>query len=207
MSNYTGPKCRICRQEGQKLFLKGEKCFSPKCVFNKKNYRPGLHGSAAKKMTEYARQLREKQKIKRSYVLTETQLSSYYVVASKKKGDVGNDMLCMLEQRVDTVLFRSGLVSSRNTARQLISHGHFALNGKRITVPSIQVRPGDVLSLYAPTKKYEALNFQASASQKIPNWIHVDKKAAKIEVVEKPAIEHVQALNFNIRLVVEFYSR
>lgn len=207
MSHYTGPKCRLCRQEGQKLFLKGEKCFSQKCVFNKKNYKPGQQGNAAKKMTEYARQLREKQKIKRSYNLSENQLLSYYTAASRKKGDVGNNILTTLELRVDNVLYKSGMVSSRNTARQLILHGHFNLNDKRITVPSIQLKPGDVLTLHNSKQKLGALNHQASAAQKTPNWLSVDAKNKKIEILEAPSVEHTSALNFNIRLLVEFYSR
>lgn len=206
MSHYVGPKCRLCRQEGEKLFLKGERCFSPKCVFMKKNYAPGSVGNKARKHTEYGRQLREKQKIKRTYNLTEKQLLMYYTVASRKGGDSGNQILRLLEMRVDNVLHRSGLVSSRNTARQLINHGHFDLNGKKISIPSIQLREGDQLTLHGG-KKLTVLNHQVSADQMVPNWLKVDKKAKTIEVAEVATDEFVNSLNLNIRLVVEFYSR
>jgi len=207
MSHYVGPKCRLCRQEGEKLFLKGERCFSPKCAMLKKNYAPGSLGNKAKKHTEYGRQLREKQKIKRTYNLTETQLVTYYKISSRKGGDIGNQMLRILEMRADNLLYRSGLVSSRNTARQLICHGHFDCNGKKITIPSIQLKEGDILTLHSKGKQTVALNFQPSAKAIIPNSLKIDRKTKSINVLEPATDEFINSLNLNIRLVVEFYSR
>jgi small subunit ribosomal protein S4 len=206
MSYSTGPKCRLCRKEGEKLFLKGERCFSPKCALLKKNYGPGPHGNQAKKNTEYGRQLREKQKIKRTYLLTEKQLHLYYVISSRKGGDISNEILKLLEMRADSLLMRSGLVSSRITARQLIGHGHFDLNGKRITIPSIQLKAGDKLTVHG-NKKVGALAYQPSADSRMPNFLKVDRKAKTIEIVEDATNEFINSLNLNIRLVVEFYSR
>ena len=206
MSHYIGPKCRLCRQEGEKLFLKGERCFTPKCSFQKKNYAPGIHGSKGSKLTEYGRQLREKQKIKRIYNLTEKKLLMYYKSSSKKGGDIGTQMQKLLEMRIDNIIYRSGLVSSRNTARQLTSHGHFDVNGKCVTVPSIQLKPGDKITLHKSTTA-KSVAYQPSAEQQVPNWLKVDRKTKSLEVAEIATDEFIRSLNLNIRLVVEFYSR
>ena len=147
MARYTGPSCRLCRREGQKLFLKGERCYSGKCALEKRSYAPGQHGQGRKKSSDYGLQLREKQKAKRFYGLQETQFRNLFEKAAAKKGITGENLLIMLETRLDNVVFRMGLASSRKEARQLVTHGHFTVNGKKADIPSMQLKAGDVVAV------------------------------------------------------------
>lgn len=147
MARYTDANCKLCRREGQKLFLKGERCYSSKCAIERRNYAPGQHGQARKKISEYGLQLREKQKAKRFYGLQETQFRNLFDKAQRKQGKTGDNLLILLETRLDNVVFRLGFASSRKEARQLIVHGHFTVNGKKATIPSMEVKPGDVIKV------------------------------------------------------------
>lgn len=194
--------CRKCRREGVKLFLKGEKCFSPKCPLALRPYSPGQHGPLSfSKMSEYGKQLREKQKVKRIYGLSENQLKNYYQKASKKAGDTSENLSTALETRLDSVVFRSGLLPSRSATRQRINHGFFLVNDKIVDIPSIQLRPSDVVKI----KDGKKLHF-ADNSSNLPSWIKLDKKKQTITLVHKPAKDELE-LAFDINLVIEYYSR
>jgi len=206
MSRITGSKCRYCRREGQKLFLKGERCYSPKCAMLRKNYPPGAHGlSSNMRSSEYSRQLREKQKVKRMYGLNETQMTNYYDKANKKRGVTGDNLLNALELRLDNVLRSTGYILSPQLARQLVSHNHLLVNGKRVTVPSFQCKVGDVIEFKERSKKLKL--DKPNADQGTPDWLNFDAKAMKIEVVDEPNKEALENLNINTQLIVEFYSR
>ena len=161
MAKYTGPSCRECRREGTKLFLKGERCTSGKCSFDQRSSAPGQHGAARKKVGEYGRQLREKQKVRRYYGVLENQFKLYYGMAERKEGMTGENLLIFLERRLDNVVYRMGLAASRKEARQLVLHAHFTLNGKKVNIPSILVKPGDVVAL--KEKSRESAKFKSSS--------------------------------------------
>lgn len=204
---YTGPKCRQCRREGEKLFLKGERCETPKCSFLKKNYAPGQHGQGFSKMTEYAKQLRAKQKAKRIFGVSEKQFLSYYKKATAQKTLVSGDALMQnLERRVDNVLYRAGLAVSRNQARQFISHGLCLLNGKKILTPSIQVKVGDVLSINSSMSKNDVFEVLAKTKIQIPSWLKVDLKKLSVEIVIMPEQKNFEQA-INVQPIIEFYSR
>lgn len=208
MAHQVGPKCRLCRREGMKLFLKGARCNSDKCAFLKKNYAPGATGqSFFKKTTEYGRQLREKQKARRIFDVPEKQLSNYYSTASKSKGDTSTTLLTLLIMRLDSVIYRLGIVESPRQARQLASHGHILLNGRRVDIPSIQLKPGDQLELRPHTKNSKLGTELMKIKAKAPIWLKFDIKTMKGEVLDYPSEGDLQDLNINSRLIVEFYSR
>lgn len=209
MARYTGSVCRMCRREGTKLFLKGEKCFSEKCALDKRPTPPGQHGQARqRKPSEYGMQLREKQKCRRAYGLLETQFYKTYERATNMKGITGDNLLSLLERRLDNVVYRSGLGASRPQARQLVLHGHILVNGKKVDVPSYTVEENDVITVRAKSK--EMLHFKAvregNASRILPKWLTFNADELTATVVALPVREDIDfALQEN--MIVEFYSR
>ena len=208
MAKYTEAKCRICRREGCKLFLKGDRCVTGKCAFDRRPLAPGQHGRARKKVSEYATQLREKQKTRRTYGLLERQFHSYFTKADMQKGVTGTNLLVLLECRLDNVVYRLGFANSRNQARQLVRHGLFTLNGHKVNIPSIQLRVGD--SVEIPEKNRQVKIF-ADAQETIgrrgtPNWLEADYDAFKGTVKAMPQREDIRT-EVNEQLIVELYSK
>ena len=208
MAKYTEAKCRICRREGCKLFLKGDRCFTGKCAFDRRPLAPGQHGRARKKVSEYATQLREKQKTRRTYGLLERQFHSYFTKADMQKGVTGTNLLVLLECRLDNVVYRLGFANSRNQARQLVRHGLFTLNGHKVNIPSIQLRVGD--SVEIPEKNRQVKIF-ADAQETIgrrgtPNWLEADYDAFRGTVKAMPQREDIRT-EVNEQLIVELYSK
>ncbi len=212
MARYTGPVCKLCRREGEKLFLKGERCFSPKCEIEKRNYPPGQHGkSNSWRRTEgsdYSSQLRAKQKARRVYGVLERQFRGYYTQALKTKGLTGLRLLQVLESRLDNIIYRMGFASSRSQARQLVAHGHFTVNGRRTNVPSMQIKPGDVIALREGSRKAQFFKDLAAIADErnIPDWVKRDTKALSGQITRLPERTEIDA-NLNEQLIVEFYSR
>jgi small subunit ribosomal protein S4 len=209
MARYTGAVCRLCRRDGVKLFLKGSRCFSEKCAIDKRNFPPGQHGQArAKKIVGYGLQLREKQKAKRIYFTLETQFRAYYEKASNKTGVTGELLLQQLERRLDNVAYRIGYAISRRQARQIVRHGHVSVNGKKVNIPSFQVKIGDVIEIREKSKKLEILASSqqfASGLGQVP-WIAIDREALTGKIVALPRREDIQ-LPVNEQLIVELYSK
>ena len=208
MARYTGPACKLCRREGKKLYLKGERCTSGKCAIDRRNTAPGQHGAAKKKMGEYGIQTREKQATKRYYGVLEKQFKNYYEEADRKEGMTGENLLILLERRLDNAVFRMGLAESHKEARQLVLHAHFTLNGKKVNVPSILVKPGDVIAVKEASRssaKFKALA-EALESKVAPKWLDVDKTNLQAKVVSFPAREDID-FEFNEQLIVELYSK
>ena len=174
MARYTGPSCRLCRREGQKLFLKGERCYSTKCAIEKRNFPPGQHGQGRKKISDYGLQLREKQKVKRFYGVLETQFETYFEKAANKPGITGENLLVMLETRFDNAVFRMGLATSRKEARQLIRHGHFTINGKKANIPSMQIKEGDLVQVKENSTSSPKFKQVKEAAVTTPDWVTVD---------------------------------
>ena len=209
MARYTGPVCRMCRREGTKLFLKGERCLTDKCPVTRRGTAPGQHGAAqVKKGKEYYMQLREKQKAKRCYGGQEKQFRSYYEMAAKKEGQTGENLLCLLERRFDNVVYRMGLAESRKEARQLVLHSHFTINGKKADIPSIIVKKGDVIALCDSSRDSEKIKslLELMDNKVFPSWLDVDKANAKATVVNLPAREDID-FPFQEHLIVELYSK
>lgn len=206
MARYTGPSCRLCRREGQKLFLKGERCYSVKCALERRASVPGQHGLSRRKLSNYGLQLREKQKAKRFYGLQETQFYRYYEKAVKKAGITGENMLIMLESRLDNVVFRMGFASSRKEARQLVMHGHFTLNGKKVDIPSLQVKAGDVVAVKA--KSADSPKFREIKEMTIstPAWITIDTAKLEGKVLQLPSRDMIDTPVAE-HLIVELYSK
>jgi small subunit ribosomal protein S4 len=208
MAKYIEAKCRICRREGCKLFLKGDRCFTDKCAQDRRPYAPGQHGRSRKKVSDYAVQLREKQKTRRAYGILERQFHSYFVKADMQKGVTGTNLLVMLERRLDNVVYRLGFANSRNQARQLVRHGVFTLNGRKVNIPSLQVHVGDVIEV--PEKKRK-IGVLAEAQEVIarrgcPGWLEVDGSAFKGTVKALPQRDDIQ-FPINEQLIVELYSK
>ena len=208
MARYTGPACKLCRREGKKLYLKGERCTSGKCALDRRSTAPGQHGAAKKKMGEYGLQLREKQTTKRYYGVLERQFKNYYEEAARKEGMTGENLLVLLERRLDNVVFRMGLAESHKEARQLVLHCHFTLNGKKVNIPSILVKPGDVIAVKEASRSSEKIKALAEAleSKTAPKWLEVDKANLSAKVVSMPAREDID-FDFNEQLIVELYSK
>lgn len=211
MARLLEPKCRQCRREGEKLYLKGDRCYTSKCAIVKRNYIPGVHGVKGKvRLTEFGTQLREKQKAKRTYRLLETQFRNYYEAAIKKTGNTGEIMLQMIESRLDNQVYRSGLASSRDQARQLVSHGHFLVNGKNLDIPSYLTEAGDVIAVKEQKKQETYWQGVFSGSDQgrpdVPVWLKADRKNGTISVSQVPSPEMIQS-PLNMTLIVEFYSR
>ena len=208
MARYTGPACKLCRREGKKLYLKGERCTSGKCALERRNTAPGQHGAAKKKMGEYGIQLREKQATRRYYGVLEKQFKNYYEEAARKEGMTGENLLILLERRLDNTVFRMGLAESHREARQLVLHAHFTLNGKKVNIPSILVKPGDVISVKESSRDSAKIKALAEAleSKTAPKWLDVDKTNLTAKVVSFPAREDID-FDFNEQLIVELYSK
>ena len=208
MARYTGPACKLCRREGKKLYLKGERCTSGKCALDRRSTAPGQHGAAKKKMGEYGLQLREKQTTKRYYGVLERQFRNYYEEAARKEGMTGENLLVLLERRLDNVVYRMGLAESHREARQLVLHCHFTLNGKKVNIPSILVKPGDVIAVKEASRSSEKIKALAEAleSKTAPKWLEVDKANLSAKVVSMPAREDID-FDFNEQLIVELYSK
>ena len=208
MAKYTGPACRLCRREGAKLFLKGERCNSEKCSFNKRQTPPGQHGAARKKASGYSVQLREKQKAKRIYGLCEKQFRGYFEKAENMRDITGENILILLERRLDNVVYRMGIAPSRDQARQLVSHATITVNGKNVNIPSYLVKKGDVIAV--KESKAEKTYFKALKEQKavigMPKWVKFDNATLKGEVVELPTREDID-LPIEEHLIVELYSK
>ena len=208
MSRYTGPVCRLCRAEGTKLFLKGDRCYTEKCGLTKRNSRPGQHGTRRGKMSEYGLRLREKQKLRRFYGLNETQFSTIYEKASKVPGQTGHNFLQLLERRIDNIVYRLGFGVSRSQARQLVSHGHFTVNGRKLDIPSAILRPGDVVAVAEGSRDMVLLkeNSEAAAVRSIPAWLSFNPDSMTGNVLTVPVREQIE-VPVNEQLVVEFYAR
>lgn len=207
MAKYTEPKCRLCRREGCQLFLKGERCFTDKCSFKRRPYSPGQHGRARKKISEYAIQLREKQKTKRAYGVLERQFRGYFEKAEQRKGVTGTNLLEILERRLDNVIYKLGFANSREQARQMIRHGLFTLNGHKANIPSMQVSVGDVLEIPEKNRKIPVFAQLAEGSTRsVPSWLEVDAPAFKGTVKAIPQRDDIQ-LPVNEQLIVELYSK
>ena len=208
MARYTGPVCRLCRREGRKLYLKGDRCVSGKCALDRRNTAPGQHGAATKKLKEYGKQTREKQTARRYYGVLERQFKNYYDEAARQQGMTGENLLKLLERRFDNVVYRMGLASSRKEARQLVLHGHFTLNGKKANIPSILVRSGDVVAVAESFKKSAKCKelVEALETKNAPKWLQVDKTALNAKVIALPEREDVD-FDFEEQLIVELYSK
>ena len=209
MARYTGAVCRMCRREGQKLFLKGDRCYTDKCSVERRSYAPGQHGNARnKKMSEYGIQLREKQKAKRYYGVLEHQFRDYFEMANKKAGMTGENLLALLETRLDNVAYRLGFAMSRPEARQLVRHGHFTINGKKVDIPSYLVKPGEVIALKDGSRSLEKFkaSLEANGSRVPPKWLDFDRNNLVAKVVALPAREDVD-LPIEEHLIVELYSK
>ena len=208
MARYTDSVCRLCRREGIKLFLKGSRCETAKCAIEKRAYPPGQHGQGRKKFSEYGTQLREKQKVKRIYGVLEKQFRNYFFAADKKKGITGENLLQKLELRMDNVIFRMGLASSRSAARQLVGHGHFTVNGKKMNIPSYALGQGDTVAL-SPNKVKKAPIKNAIENiqgKTLPDWLSFDSDSRKGVIQALPSREHV-TMPIEEQLIVELYSR
>ena len=208
MARYTGPVCRLCRREGKKLYLKGDRCVSGKCALDRRNTAPGQHGAATKKLKEYGKQTREKQSARRYYGVLEKQFVNYYEEATRQQGMTGENLLKLLERRYDNVVYRMGMASSRKEARQLVLHGHFTINGKKANIPSILVRSGDVIAVADNFKKSEKCKALAEAleTKTSPKWLEVDKANFVAKVVALPEREDID-FPFEEQLIVELYSK
>ncbi len=208
MARYTGSVCRLCRREGTKLFLKGDRCLSGKCALEKRPNVPGQHGAGRKNVKEYGHQLREKQKAKRNYGVLESQFKGYFEKADKTEGVTGENLLSLLERRLDNVVYRIGLADSRKEARQLVTHGHFRLNGKKVTIPSLIVRAGDVITLREESRSSEKFKnlIEALDTRITPKWIELDKAQVVAKVAALPARDDVD-FPFEEHLIVELYSK
>lgn len=207
MGRYTGPVCRLCRREGMKLYLKGDRCYSDKCAIDRRSYAPGQHGQNRKKVSGYGIQLREKQKAKRYYGVMESQFRKYFEMAERMKGATGENLLQILERRLDNVVFRAGLASSRKEARQLVKHGHFTVNGKKVDIPSYLVKVGDVIEVTENSKGSEKFKALIEDNQRVaPDWLEADLDNLKVRVVALPKKEHID-IPLEEHLIVELYSR
>lgn len=226
MARYTESVCRICRREGEKLFLKGERCFAvsatgnkAKCAIDRRTYPPGQHGQGRKKVSQYGIQLRQKQKLRRIYGIGERQFHNYFIKAEKQKGVVGDNFLCILERRLDNIVYRLGFATSRAQARQLVSHGHIRVNGRKVNVASFLVQVGDQIEMKMkqPVEDKNAARYknfvagitaalEAGKSRGAPQWLEVEPESHRGKVLALPAREELQ-IPVNEQLVVEFYSR
>ncbi|MCK6619252.1 MAG: 30S ribosomal protein S4 [Calditrichaceae bacterium] len=209
MARYTGPVCKLCRREGEKLFLKGSRCLSAKCAFEKRSYTPGQHGLTRRsKLSEYGIQLREKQKVKRIYGVLESQFRNYYQKATRQKGITGENLLQVLESRLDNVIFRLGFAASRNAARQLILHRHFTVNGRPVNVPSYLLKPGDLVAVREKSRKLVVIHdaMRRLKDEAIMPWLRVDKAKMEGQFMEKPSRQDIP-IQIQENLIVELYSK
>lgn len=208
MARYCGAVCRLCRRENTKLFLKGERCYTDKCAVDRRQYPPGQHGQRRSKLTDYGDQLREKQKLKRMYGVLEKQFKNYFQKAAQQKGITGENLLFFLERRLDNVVYRLGFAASRNEARQLVRHGHFAVNGRKATIPSLLVRPGDTVRLSEKSRDIGKIkeSLEVASRRGIARWLELDAASFTGKLVSLPAREEL-TMPIREQLIVELYSR
>lgn len=206
MARYTGPSCRICRREGQKLYLKGDRCYGEKCALNKRQSAPGQHGARRGKLSGYGTQLREKQKVKRYYGVLEGQFRTSYERAEKMKGIVGENLLQIMELRFDNAVYRMGFANSRKEARQMVTHGHFTVNGKNADIPSMTLQVEDVIALKDKSRSSEKFKALAETAKTTPKWASVDFEKMEGKIVALPVREDID-LPIEEHLIVELYSR
>ena len=208
MARYTEAVCKLCRREGQKLFLKGERCYTDKCAITRRAYAPGQHGQGRKKTSEYGMQLRAKQMTRRFYGVLENQFRHYYEMGTKMPGKAGDNLLILLESRLDNVVYRCGWASSRAEARQLVVHGHYTVNGKKVDIPSYLVKPGDIVAVKDSSRQTDKMKavIEANSSRPVPKWLDVDAANAQAKVAEMPAREDID-LEVDETLIVELYSK
>ena len=208
MARYTGAVCRLCRREGQKLFLKGERCYSDKCSVGIRGYAPGQHGQGRKKSSDYGLQLRAKQTARRFYGVQENQFHHYFEIAERKQGITGDNLLKILESRLDNVVYRVGFASSRAEARQLVGHGHFEVNGNRVDIASYLLKAGDEIAICEKAKSSDKIKVvvEANSARPVPEWISVDREKLTAKVIALPTREQIEA-PVEEQLIVEFYSR
>ena len=208
MARYTGSVCRLCRREGQKLFLKGDRCYSDKCAVSRRAYAPGQHGQGRRKVSEYGTQLREKQKVRRAYGILEGQFKHYFEMANKKEGVTGENLLQLLERRLDNVVYKLGLAVSRAEARQLVSHAHFTVNGKKCNIPSYLVKPGDVISVRESSRSSEKFKsiVESTDGRIVPKWLDMNRDTLEGRVVALAERDDID-LPIEEHLIVEYYSK
>jgi small subunit ribosomal protein S4 len=208
MARYTGPVCRLCRREGMKLYLKGDRCYSEKCAVDKRNYPPGQKAQGRKKVTEYGLQLREKQRARRIYGVLERQFSRYFDIAERQQGVTGENLLRLLERRLDNVVYRLGFAQSRAEARQLVRHGHFTVNGKKVNIPSYLIRSGDEIAVSEKSRELPlfAEIIEAAAQKTPPAWLEADLEKMRGHVLGLPNREDID-VPIQEHLIVELYSR
>lgn len=208
MARYTGPSCKLCRREGMKLYLKGERCYKDKCGIEKKSYPPGQHGQLKKKLSDYGVQLREKQKVKRIYGILESQFRLYFERAVQMKGITGENLLQLLERRLDNVVYRGGFASSRSQARQLVRHNHFLVNGKKVNIPSFLVKPGDVIEVKEKSRDNKLIveALETAEGRGTSDWMSIDKSAFKAVINRLPERSDV-GYDIQEHLIVELYSK
>ncbi|HAN44198.1 MAG TPA: 30S ribosomal protein S4 [Ruminococcaceae bacterium] len=208
MARYTGAVCRLCRRENKKLFLKGERCYSDKCAVARRASAPGQHGKARKKVSEYGIQLRAKQQARRYYGVLEGQFSRYFDLAERKAGVTGENLLRILESRLDNIVYRLGFASSRKEARQLVRHGHFTINGKKVNIPSVLVKVGDVVAIAESSRSSEKIKavVEACSARPVPMWLECDKAKLEGKVARMPNREDID-LDVEEHLIVELYSK
>ncbi len=208
MARYTGPVCRLCRRENMKLYLKGERCYSDKCAYERRSYAPGQHGRLRSKMSDYGIRLREKQKLKRMYGLCEKQFKRYFKEADRQKGVTGTNFLILLERRLDNTVYRLGFAQSRAQARQLVRHGHILVNGKRVDIPSYLLKPGDVISVREKSRQLALINeaLEAVPRRGVPPWLELRKEEYEGVFKSYPTREEMN-IPVQEQLIVEFYSK
>ncbi len=208
MARYTEALCRVCRRENDKLFLKGDRCYTDKCGVERRKYAPGLHGQSRKKLSDYGIQLREKQKVKQVYSVLERQFKKYFYMAEKMKGVTGSNLLQLLERRLDNVVYRLGFASNRRQARQLVTHGHFTVNGRHVTIPSYLVSVGDIISPVESSGKLLVIQDSVARAEHrgFPSWVEMDVNNLKGKILHLPAREEI-ALPVQEQLIVELYSK
>lgn len=208
MSRYTGAVCKLCRREGKKLFLKGARCYSGKCALERRSYAPGQHGQSRKKTSEYGLQLRAKQTAKRYYGVQESQFHKYFLMAERKQGVTGENLLRICESRLDNVVYLLGWANSRAEARQLVTHGHFTVNGRKVDIPSYLLKAGDALGIKASSmdsEKFKAV-LEANDARPVPQWLDLDKENVTAKVIALPERDQIEA-PVEEHLIVEFYSK
>ena len=208
MARYTGPACKLCRREGKKLFLKGDRCYTSKCAIERRSYAPGQHGQNRKKISGYGLQLRAKQSARRYYGVAEGQFHKYFLMAERKEGVTGTNLLQICESRLDNIVYTAGFASSRAQARQLVNHAHFTVNGHKVDNPSYLTKPGDVVAVKDTSKttdEFKAL-VEANSSRPVPKWLDANKDAMSAKIVALPEREEI-ATPVEEHLIVEFYSK
>lgn len=208
MARYTGAVCRLCRREGEKLFLKGDRCYTEKCAVDRRTSPPGQHGQGRRKESEYGLHLREKQKVRRIYGVLERQFERYYARAARQKGITGENLLQLLEMRLDNIVYRMGLGASRAQARQLVLHGHIAVNGRKVDIPSYELQPGDVVSVRENSRNLQLVkdNVEAAAGRTMPEWMDVNLEQLEGKILAVPTRDQMD-ISVQEHLIVEYYSR